>query len=108
MLLSILHRATGVALSAGMLMIVWWLVAAANGAGTYDTFISFVQSWIGQLLLFGWLLSLYFHLCSGIRHLIMDTGRLLAIKETDRAGIIIFIATAVLTLSTWAYLKHWI
>ena len=108
MLLSILHRATGVALSAGMLMIVWWLVAAVNGAGAYDTFINFVQSWVGQLLIFGWVLSLYFHLCSGIRHLIMDTGRLLAIKETDRAGIIIFIATAALTLVTWAYLKHWI
>jgi succinate dehydrogenase / fumarate reductase cytochrome b subunit len=108
MLLSILHRTTGVALSVGLLMIVWWLVAAASGAEAYDTFIGFIQSWVGQLLIFGWILSLYFHLCAGIRHLAMDAGYLLTIRTTDRAGIVIFVATFVLTLGTWAYLKHWI
>jgi succinate dehydrogenase / fumarate reductase cytochrome b subunit len=33
--LSILHRASGVALSAGTILLVWWLVAASNGPESF-------------------------------------------------------------------------
>ena len=105
MALSILHRATGCALAAGSLMLVWWLAAAAMGPGAYDTFSTFAVSDIGQLCLFGWMFALYLHLCTGVRHLIMDTGRLLTIREADRFGILILLVAAALSAATWAYLK---
>ncbi len=108
MALSIFHRASGCALAIGTVVLVWWLVAAVGGAGAYDSFLTCIKSTTGQVMLFGWSLALYFHLCSGIRHLLMDTGRLLTIKGSDRAGIIIFLATILLTLGTWATLKGWI
>ena len=55
--LSIVHRAAGVALSAGAILLVWWLVAAASGSGTYDAVADFLGSWVGILLLFGWTIS---------------------------------------------------
>lgn len=107
MFLSILHRATGIALSAGTLMLVWWLAAAAYGAGSYDVFLSFASSWIGQLMLFGWMFALYLHLCTGVRHLIMDTGRMLTIRQADRAGVIILGTATLLTLVNWVLVKGW-
>ena len=38
MLASIIHRATGMALSAGAMVLAWWLVAISNGPEGYDTF----------------------------------------------------------------------
>ena len=52
--LSILHRAAGVALSAGAILLVWWLVAAASGPDAYENVADFLGSWLGLLLLFGW------------------------------------------------------
>ncbi len=105
MALSILHRASGIALSVGTLMLVWMLVAAASGQAAYDGFHSFASSFIGQLMLFGWTGAVYFHLCAGIRHLLMDAGYLLTIPQAERAGKIIFIVSIALTFATWAVLK---
>ncbi len=80
--LSILHRATGVVLSAGALLLVWWLVAAASGPDAFEGVQDFLGSWFGLLLLFGWSLSLFYHLCNGIRHLVWDTGHALDLKST--------------------------
>jgi succinate dehydrogenase / fumarate reductase cytochrome b subunit len=101
MALSIFHRASGVALSIGTLMIVWWLMAAASGPAAYETFTNFAGSFLGQLMLLGWTAALFYHMLSGIRHLLMDCGFLFEIKDADRAGIIIFVMTIILTLITW-------
>jgi succinate dehydrogenase / fumarate reductase cytochrome b subunit len=105
MALSILHRASGIALSIGLLMLVWMLVAAASGEESYECFRSFTQSIVGQILLFGWTGAVYYHLCSGIRHLLMDAGYLLTIPQAERAGKIILIVSIALTLATWGVLK---
>ena len=105
MALSILHRASGIALVAGMLMLVWMLVAAASGEMAYECFLTFSKSIVGQIMLFGWTGALYYHLCSGIRHLLMDAGYLLTIPQAERAGKIIFIVAIAMTLATWGVLK---
>lgn len=105
MALSILHRASGIALSVGTLMLVWMLVAAASGEIAYNQFISFASSPLGQVMLFGWTGALFFHLCSGIRHLLMDSGYLLTIPAADRAGKIIFIVATALTIAVWTAVK---
>lgn len=102
MLLSVTHRATGIALVGGTLLLTWWLVAAAIGAAPFAWAQWFVGSWFGMLLLIGWTWSLYFHLCNGIRHLVWDTGLALDLPNAERGGYLVAAASVVLTVATWA------
>ncbi|MFQ5466597.1 MAG: succinate dehydrogenase, cytochrome b556 subunit [Kiloniellaceae bacterium] len=99
--LSITHRLTGVALAAGTLLLVYWLVAAAASVEAFDTAQSLIGSWFGRLLLFGWSLALFYHLCNGIRHLFWDVGAGLDLPTSARSGYAVLIATVVLTLASW-------
>ncbi len=101
MTMSILHRATGVANTVGLLVIVWWLLAAATGPEAYDTFMVFATSMIGKVMFVGWTFAIYLHMFGGIRHLIMDTGRLLDIKTSNMAVLFIWASAVVLTAVTW-------
>src|SRR5258708_31644682 len=75
MVVSILHRATGVALSfAGLAILTWWLMAIAGGSGTYAALTKAATHPLGLVLLFGLTWSLFHHLLSGFRHLVMDTA----------------------------------
>src|SRR5699024_4628315 len=74
MVTSILHRATGVALSVGLLVVVWGLLALARGEDAWGRFTDCTGSVPGIILLVGWSWSLFYHLCNGIRHLLQDAG----------------------------------
>jgi len=107
--LSILHRLTGVVLSAGAILLVWWLVAAASGPEAYEGVEDFLGSWIGLVLLLGWSVALFYHLCNGIRHLVWDTGHALDLKSTYVGGWTVIALTAVLTLAAWiAGISRWV
>src|ERR1700738_1366215 len=106
--LSILHRASGVALSAGTILLVWWLIAAASGPEAYEGVQDFLGSWIGLLLLFGWTVALFYHLCNGIRHLVWDTGHALDLKSTYLGGWFVLAGTGALTVLAWgAVISGW-
>ena len=75
MMMSIVHRITGAALYFGMLLLAWWLIAAASGPSAYAKFQWFIDTLIGRLILFGFTWALIHHMLGGIRHLIWDTGR---------------------------------
>jgi succinate dehydrogenase / fumarate reductase, cytochrome b subunit len=96
--LSITHRATGLALAVGMVPVVWWLLAAASGPLPYAQVQAFFGSWLGIILLIGWTYSLFFHLCNGVRHLMWDTGYGLDIETTYATGWTVVAASAGLTL----------
>jgi succinate dehydrogenase / fumarate reductase, cytochrome b subunit len=66
--LSILHRLTGIALAIGSIVLAWWLVAVAAGGEVFAVTHAFIASPIGVILLFGWSVAFFYHLCSGIRH----------------------------------------
>jgi len=100
-LLSITHRMTGVALAAGTLLLVYWLVSIAAGEAAYDTAQTLIGSFFGRLLLFGWSVALFYHLCNGIRHLCWDAGFLLELPALYRSGWAMLIATLALTLISW-------
>jgi succinate dehydrogenase / fumarate reductase cytochrome b subunit len=99
--LSIVHRATGLALAVGTLLLVWWLLAAAAGPAAFALAQGFWYSWIGRLLLLGWSWALFFHLCNGIRHLCWDAGWGFEIKTVYRSGWIAVGASVALTLIAW-------
>jgi succinate dehydrogenase / fumarate reductase cytochrome b subunit len=101
MVLSISHRLTGLALSLGTLLLVWWLVALARGPEAFASAQSFVGSWFGRLLLLGWSFSLFFHLVNGIRHLCWDAGYGFEIKTTTVSGWVVVAASLALTVIAW-------
>ena len=98
MALSIAHRATGIALAAGSIMLVWWLVALAEGPEDFAIAQSFIGSRFGFLLLLGWTASLFFHLANGIRHLFWDAGYGFDVKTTTTSSWAVIAASAALTL----------
>lgn len=99
--LSIFHRITGVALSAGTLLLTWWLVAAATGPGPFATVQGFIGSPFGWLLLFGWTVALFYHFFAGLRHLAWDAGYGFEKAEYNMTGRAVLIATAVCTVLVW-------
>jgi len=99
--LSIMHRMTGIAASVGLLLLVWWLVAAATSDRAYATVSWFIRSPLGILMLFGWIAAMWYHFCNGIRHLAWDLGFGFELAEVHLTGKIVVIATGVLTLVTW-------
>tara|TARA_B000000441_G_C21546532_1_gene234723 strand:- start:191 stop:526 length:336 start_codon:yes stop_codon:yes gene_type:complete len=100
-LLSITHRITGVALTAGTLILVYWLLALAAGPDAYADASAVFGSVFGQIVLFGFSWALYYHLCNGIRHLVWDIGKGLDLESADSSGIIVLGASVLLTVLTW-------
>jgi succinate dehydrogenase / fumarate reductase cytochrome b subunit len=101
--LSIFHRLTGVALSVGTLLLVWWLVAAASSDAAYASASGFMRSPIGYLLLFGWTVALWYHFCSGIRHLVWDAGFGFELPQVHASGKAVLLGTVALTMLTWLF-----
>ena len=101
MMASMLHRASGMALAAGMLLLLWWIAALASGPAAFLTLQHFIGSFIGRLLLFGWTWSLFFHLLNGLRHLVWDTGVGYEVKSVQRFAWIVLAGSIALTLVVW-------
>ena len=99
--LSITHRITGVGLAGGMLLLTWWIVSAAYGGQSYAAFAMFLSSPVGYVLLAGFSVALFYHLCNGIRHLFWDAGKSFEIAETNRANVIVLVGTVALTAISW-------
>jgi len=100
-LLSIVHRATGVVLALGSLLLVWVLAAAANSPQAYETAYAHLASWYGQLFLFGLTFSLYLHFCNGIRHLFWDVGMGFELETVDLTAKLAIVVAIILTIATW-------
>ncbi len=99
--LSFTHRLTGVALSAGSLLVVGWLVAGATGPAAYDGLLGFMRSWVGLVLLLGWTFSVFFHLCNGVRHLFWDAGRGFELRTIYASGWTVVATSVILTIALW-------
>jgi succinate dehydrogenase cytochrome b subunit len=101
MMLSITHRATGIALAVGALLLVCWLLALASGPAAFADVHAFLGSWIGRLLLFGWTWSLMYHLANGIRHLFWDVGLGLELPAAQASGYAVIVVSVAATLAVW-------
>lgn len=95
---SILTRITGQTVMAGILLVIWWLVAAVTSDAAFATADAVLRSWFGLLVLAGSLWSLWYHFLAGIRHLFYDARMLLEMDQAERASYAILIGSAVLTL----------
>ena len=100
-ILSFAHRTTGVALALGALALAYWINAAAYGPDAFYQVQGLMGHWFSRLLLFGWTLSLFFHLCNGIRHLFWDAGIGVEIEQVNMSGWLVLVGTILLTLLSW-------
>jgi len=107
MLASILNRATGIAISVGSLLLVWWLAAAATGPDAFNLVQNFVRSPLGLLLMLGWSAALFYHLFGGIRHLAWDMGYGFAKPSLNPVTYLVIGLTVFATAAVWlaAYLQ---
>ena len=101
MALSIIHRATGIALYFGTLLLAWWLIAAASGPGAYANVQAFTGSIIGKLILFGYTWSLMHHMLGGVRHLVWDFGHGMEPGTRMNMARFTLIGSVALTLVIW-------
>jgi succinate dehydrogenase / fumarate reductase cytochrome b subunit len=100
MLLSITHRITGVALTAGAMLTAWWLLAAATSADYFAVVDGLMTSWIGNLVLLGSAFALWYHFGNGVRHLVWDAGFGFDLKDAERSGQAVVGFAALATLLT--------
>lgn len=100
--LSILHRATGVALGVSLALVVWWFLAAAISPDYFATASWLLTSWLGYLVFLASAAALWFHFCNGIRHLIWDTGSWYGNRRVQITGWAALVVTALLTALTVA------
>jgi succinate dehydrogenase / fumarate reductase, cytochrome b subunit len=98
LVMSGLHRITGLALYFGTLLLVWWLLAAASGPNAYAKFEWFAGTFIGQLMLLGYTWALIHHTLGGIRHLIWDTGRGFGPQEREWLAAATIVGSLALTV----------
>ena len=99
---SITHRATGIALAAGTLLLAWWVIATAAGPDAYETFARVANHPVGMVVLFGFTWSLSFHLLNGIRHLFWDVGYGFAVKTAFRTGVLVYVLSlAIAVIVFW-------
>ena len=102
MMMSIVHRATGVALYGGTILLVWWLLAAATSDAQFALVQSVFGSWIGLLVLFGFTWALIHHTLGGIRHLIWDVGHGFELKDVEMGARLTLASSIILTIALWA------
>jgi succinate dehydrogenase / fumarate reductase cytochrome b subunit len=105
MVVSILHRASGIALSvAGLAILTWWLMALAKGTEAYATFEKAAHSPIGLIVLVGITWSFFQHLLSGIRHLVTDSGAAFELGVNKGSAVLTIVGSVILTALFWAWL----
>lgn len=106
MTLSILHRVTGVGLSVGLLLLVYWLAAAATGADAYEQAQGVFAHPLIRLALAAFSFCFFYHLLNGVRHLVWDAGYGFEKKTARMSGWLAFLGGLLLTLMFWAVILH--
>lgn len=101
MAVSIINRATGAALAVGSILLTWWLVAMATGHEYFDQVQGYAGTVVGRLVLFGLTFALMQHLAGGIRHLIMDMGKMYDLKSNTSSARLTFVFSVIMTIVIW-------
>jgi len=101
MIMSGLHRITGMGLVVGLFPFTAWLVTAATSPAAFAHVHGFFGSPLGLLLLFGWSFCLFYHFSNGIRHLTWDSGHCLEKAQIVRSGWVMVGSSVTLTVLAW-------
>lgn len=102
MFTSIAHRATGVALYVGALILAGWAIALAAGPDAYASYMILLGGPLGRLVMFGLTVSVFYHLANGVRHLTWDAGKGLDIKSANATAVVAIAFAVAASLAVWA------
>lgn len=103
MAISILHRVTGNGLAfVGLGVLLWWLGALVGGEAAYAAFSAHASAWYGRVVLIGLTWAFFSHMCSGLRHFVLDIGAGFELQSNNFWSVITPIIAIVLTVATWA------
>lgn len=112
MLVSILHRATGTAMATGgVLLLLWWLVSIASGPESYAVFHSWIvgagdgahpiSNILARVVAVGLTWTFFQHLCSGLRHFVLDTGAGYELKTNKFWSVMTIVISIAATAAIW-------
>lgn len=111
MLVSILHRATGVGMAmVGVPLFAWWVTAVAGGAESYASFRDVFTTDGGDLNIVGWVvgvgltLAFFEHMTTGVRHLVLDTGAGYELKRNKQWAVACMVIAVALTAAFWLWM----
>jgi succinate dehydrogenase / fumarate reductase cytochrome b subunit len=108
MVMSIVHRATGMANYFGSLLLAAWLISAAAGEAQFNAVSAILATPIGLIVLFGFTWSVMHHMLGGIRHFIWDSGHAFELPTVRALSWGTLIASITLTGLIWvAALSEW-
>ena len=107
MVMSIVHRLTGVGLYFGTLLLAWWLVAASSGPVYFDYVNGFFSNWLGRIILFGFTWALLHHMMGGLRHFFWDMGKGFEQSTREMMARLSLIASILLTFAVFA-IGYWV
>ena len=99
--MSIFHRITGVALSLGLILLVWWFAAASTSDEYFNYVNCIFASWPGRFVLLGFTWALLHHMLGGLRHFIWDMGRGFDLKKIEWLARANLIGSIILTIIIW-------
>jgi succinate dehydrogenase / fumarate reductase cytochrome b subunit len=95
MVLSIMHRISGVWLALGLCALVYWLMSAAAGEAEYGRATALLDGWVFRAFLFTWLAAFCYHFVNGLRHLGWDAGLGLEKLQARRSALVVVTLTVV-------------
>jgi succinate dehydrogenase / fumarate reductase cytochrome b subunit len=101
-LMSISHRMTGIILSSGTFLLTLYLIALASGPENFAAATTIIGHPLGQLVLFGYSVALFYHACNGVRHLFWDAVIGLTIPAIYKSGQAVLVLAALLTAGLWS------
>jgi succinate dehydrogenase / fumarate reductase cytochrome b subunit len=96
--LSISHRLSGIFLSLGLLAMFAFVLLLSMGQNYYELWKYFSNSLIGELILMGWVIALFFHMFNGVRHLFWDYGLGLSLSVAKWTGLLVCGATIIISI----------
>ena len=96
---SIFNRITGVGLSLGVVLLVWWLMAVAGGAAAQARAQQLLGHPLMRLVYAALIIAFCYHLVAGLRHLVWDTGRGLERAQSQRSARLVVITSLVLSVA---------
>ena len=86
---SILNRITGCVITAGLLVLVYWLMALAQGPQAYARAEVVLAHPFFKLVFIALTFTVVYHFTAGIRHLVWDTGRGLERRQSQISAWIV-------------------
>jgi succinate dehydrogenase / fumarate reductase, cytochrome b subunit len=95
---SIFNRLTGLALSAGLLLLVYWLLSVAGGARAYAHAQRLLTLPLAKLLYLGLIVAFCYHCVAGLRHLVWDTGHALERAQSRLSAYLVVVLSIALML----------